>query len=125
MTVSDYGNLCVSIQGRWNRIRVSKNVIRALGLPDYVSLRVNENYTSFLILPCDSKDLMSFKVPTGITSSNKKEFRIFSKAFVDSILEKNGFDTERTYKLYGKYLRDKNAVLFRMITGSVQANDRI
>ena len=67
---------------------------------------------------------MSFKVPSGMTSSREREFRIFSKAFVNRILEQNGFDTERTYRLYGKYLNSENAVFFRMITGTVQLNDR-
>ena len=124
MTGGDLENLCVSIQGRWNRIRVSKGVVRALGFPDYVSLRVNENWTSFLIIPCGGKDLMSFKVPSGMTSSREREFRIFSKAFVNRILEQSDFNTERTYRLNGKYLNGENLVPFRMITGTVQLNDR-
>ena len=125
MTGAELDNLCVSIQGRWNRIRISKNVVRVLGSPEYVCLRVNENLTSFAIMPCDSKDLMSFRVPPGLSGYTKKDFNIYSKAFIVSILEANDFDITRTYRLYGKYSNEKNAVIFRMLKGAVQINDRL
>lgn len=125
MTGAELENLCVSIQGRWNRIRISKNVVRVLGSPEYVCLRVNESLTSFAIMPCDSKDLMSFRVPPGLSGYTKKDFNIYSKAFIVSILEANDFDITRTYRLYGKYSNEKNAVIFRMLTGAVQINDRL
>jgi hypothetical protein len=125
MTGAELENLCISIQGRWNRIRISKNVVRVLGSPDYVCLRVNEKLTSFAIMPCDSKDLMSFRVPPGLSGYTKKDFNIYSKAFIVSILEANDFDITRTYRLYGKYSNEKNAVIFRMLKGTVQINDRL
>lgn len=125
MTGAELDNLCVSIQGRWNRIRISKNVVRVLGSPEYVCLRVNESLTSFAIMPCDSKDLMSFRVPPGLSGYTKKDFNIYSKAFIVSILEANDFDITRTYRLYGKYSNEKNAVIFRMLKGTVQINDRL
>lgn len=125
MTGNELDNLCVSIQGRWNRIRISKSVVRVLGSPDFVCLRVNETLTSFAIMPCDSKDLMSFRVPPGLSGNMKKDFNIYSKAFIESILEANGFAIERTYRLYGKYSSEKNAVIFRMLKGTVQINDRL
>ena len=112
MTDNKQSELSISIQARINTIRVHKNVIRALNNPEYICLRVNEDMSSIAILPCKSSDLMSFRVPEGLLEKQRAEMRIFSKSFIQTVLSRNGLETEATYSLYGKYLEGSNAIIF-------------
>ena len=46
-----------------NCIGISKDAIKALNKPKYISLRVNTKLRSIAIIPCTQNDPMSFEVP--------------------------------------------------------------
>lgn len=104
--------LSISILAKFRTIRVHKNVIRALKNPEFVCLRVNEDMSSIAILPCESSDLMSFRVPDGLLENQRTEMRIYSKSFIQTILSRNGLDTQASYSLHGKFLEGSNAIIF-------------
>lgn len=108
--------LSITINGKQNAIRISKNVIKALGNPKYVCLRVNNNYSSIAILPCSSGDPLSFKVPDEFISKAKSDFRIHSKCFVRSVFTGSRFDVDLSYVFIGTFLEKNNAVVFETST---------
>lgn len=113
-------DLQISLNGSWYSIRIHKSIIRALGSPEYISLRINESIPSIAILPCKSTDFMSFKVPDDFAGNKKVDFKIYSKGFVIGILEKCRLDTEACYIICGKHLGNKNAIVFNVKTAKKQ-----
>ncbi len=82
----------LSLQGARYCISVSKGVIRALGKPSHVTLKVNDANDSISVFPCDEDDAMAFRVPDRLLIDHKCVMRINSKAFVHSIMEANDLD---------------------------------
>ena len=107
----------LSMQGGRNCISVGKGVIRALGTPSHVTLKVSETNDFISVLPCDEDDIMSFRVPTRLLSAHKCVMRINSKRFVHGIMKANNLDVSRTYTLTGEYLPDKNVAVFSLVDG--------
>ena len=44
-------------------LTIGKDIIKSLGYPKHVCLRINESNRSFAIIPCEANDVMSFKIP--------------------------------------------------------------
>lgn len=107
----------LSIQGARNCISIGKGVIRALGAPGHVSLKISDNNDSISVFPCDEDDVMSFRVPAKLLTDHKCVMRINSKRFVHGIMKSNDLDTSRTYTIFGEYLEDKNIAVFSLIDG--------
>ena len=107
----------LSVQGARNCISIGKGVIRALGKPSHVSLKISDSNDSLSVFPCDEDDVMSFRVPTKLFLDHKCVMRINSKRFVHSIMKANDLDISRTYTLSGEYLKDKNTAVFSLVDG--------
>ena len=107
------GCLRISLQGHWKVVHISKDVIRVLGAPSHICLRVNEANDSIAISPCDPSEVLSFKTPEGLLEGRPVKFRIRSQQFVTGFLQANDLDVEKTYFLMGTYLEKTNAVIFR------------
>lgn len=102
----------VSIQGHWSDIQIGKDVIRALGEPSHICLRVNDANHSLALCPCDAAEVLSFKIPVDFLTDPQKKFRIHSTQFVKDLLQANQLDAEKTYSLTGTYSEKINAVVF-------------
>lgn len=107
----------MTIQGGRNCISIGKGVIRALGEPSHVSLKISDNHDSISVFPCDEDDVMAFRVPTKLLIDHHCVMRINSKRFVHGIMRSNGMDITRTYTLSGEYLKDKNITVFSLVDG--------
>ena len=107
----------LSLQGARNCISIGKGVIRALGKPSHVSLKISDNNDSISVFPCDEDDVMSFRVPAKLFSDHKCVMRINSKRFVHGIMKSNDLDISRTYTLSGEYLQNKNTAVFSLVDG--------
>lgn len=102
----------MTIYGKRERIFFTKDVIRILGVPNYICIRVNAGWNSVLIMPCADKDYLSFKVPSGILSEPNKKMEFRSKAFTDTLLKRNGLALQGTYTVQGWYFENRNALIF-------------
>ena len=107
----------MSVQGARNCISIGKGVIRALGKPSHVSLKISDSNDSISVFPCDEDDVMAFRVPNKLFLDHKCVMRINSKRFVHGIMKSNDLDTSRTYTLSGEYLKDKNTAVFSLVDG--------
>ena len=105
----------MSLQGKHNCISIGKGVIKALGTPTHVSLKISDTHDSISVFPCDEDDVMAFRVPAKLFVDHKCVMRINSKRFVLGIMKTNNLDTRRTYTLSGEYLKEKNAAVFSLV----------
>lgn len=116
----------LSVQGAKNCISIGKGVIRALGKPSHVSLKISDKNGFISVFPCDEDNVMSFKVPTRLFLDHKCVMRIYSKRFVQGLMKSNDLDVSRTYTLSGDYLEDKNIAVFSLVDGvSLRANKEL
>lgn len=107
-------HLNITVKGARNRIYISKDVIRALGVPPYVCIKINEDMSSLAIQPGEEKEYMSFKVPDQLFDSHKHEFTVHSKSFVYTLLSANKLDTTKNYPLRGICSQLENAIVFKL-----------
>ena len=105
----------MSLQGKHNCISIGKGVIKALGMPTHVSLKISDTHDSISVFPCDEDDVMAFRVPAKLFVDHKCVMRINSKRFVLGIMKTNNLDTSRTYTLSGEYLKEKNSAVFSLV----------
>lgn len=107
----------ITLQGARSCISIGKGVIRALGKPSHVSLKISDTHDSISVFPCDEDDVMSFRVPVRLLTDHRCVMRINSKRFVHGIMRSNDLDTAKTYTLSGEYLKEKNMAVFSLIDG--------
>lgn len=112
-------NIEVTFHGAENRLSIGKDVIRALGAPSHVSIKMSDSHDAISISPCDEDDAMAFKVPERFFSDHRCIMRINSMRFVHGIMRANHMDIGRTYKVKGKYMTVPNAAVFCLADGVV------
>lgn len=106
--------LNVSIYGRESALNIGKDVLRVLGAPKNVCLKVSLRMDSFVVMPCDENDVLSFHVPDDFMLNSHRMMRIISKSFVTGLLVMNDLEIDHTYNISGTYLDKNNAVIFNM-----------
>lgn len=104
----------VSLYGKQNAINIGKDVLRVIGAPTHITIKINKEMDSFIVMPCEGKAPMSFRVPENIMLDRHKQMKITSQSFVIGLLSVNGLEIERTYKIEGIYSEKNNAVVFNM-----------
>ncbi len=107
----------MTVQGGRNCISIGKGVIKALGKPSHVSIKISDTHDSLSVFPCDEDDVMSFRVPAKLFKDHKCVMRIHSKRFVHGIMLTNNLDITRSYTLTGEYLEEQNTAIFSLIEG--------
>lgn len=107
-------SLRVSLSGKRDVMHIYKDVIRVLGAPEYISIRLAPKMDSLLIEPCGAKDPLPFKVPDDLYLNSDVAMRLSSQSFVKGLMIHNDMDIEQTYRIIGTYIEEKNAVVFRM-----------
>ena len=101
----------ILIQPYKNSLTIGKDIIKSLGYPKHVCLRINDTNHSFAIIPCEAKDVMSFKTPENLFTNSKCVFRIYSKGFMINLLLKYNLDPTCVYSCKGIYSQKLNAVI--------------
>ena len=111
------GAIELSILGARCCIGVGQGVIRALGNPTHVTMKISDSHDSLRMFPCDEDDVMSFRVPVRLFCDHSCVMRINSKRFVHGLMRSNNMDVTRTYTLSGVYVPDKNVAVFSLVDG--------
>ena len=55
--------LDLSLLGKEDAIGIGKEVVKALGVPQYVTFKVKDNNGSIIIIPCEKEDVCPSKSP--------------------------------------------------------------
>lgn len=118
-------SLLASIYGKKNTLFIGKDVLRVLGGPTHICLKVNQKMDSFLVTPCAEKDPMSFKVPKDILMTPRPEMHVVSQSFVIGLLAMNDLDFENTYNMSGIYSEKHNAVVFNMADARLYEKNKL
>lgn len=106
--------LYLMVHKNFDYISFSKDVIRLLGYPRYITIKINKKLNSIAVFPCTAKGYMSFKVPEKLFTNTHEQMRIWSKEFIiwmNSITQKS---PEETYQISGEYSSRHNLVYFPM-----------
>lgn len=111
--------LRMSFYGRYNSMQIGKDVMRVLGAPPYIAIRVNREMNSLLIEGAVEKHKLSFKVPSDIYENHNRQMIINSMSFVISMMTLNNMDLAETYTIEGVYSEKNNAVVFDMNASKV------
>lgn len=101
----------MTLQGARCCISIGKGVIKALGKPSHVSIKISDSHDSLSVFPCDEDDVMAFRVPLKLFTDHRCVMRINSKQFVHGIMRTNQMDTSKTYVLSGEFLEEKNTAV--------------
>ena len=101
----------MTLRGKSDCIGLGRELVRGLGTPAYIKLLISENYDELVFTPCNEKEVMSFKVPDQ-NNAHHLGMRIFSKAFVHEVLERNNLDKTKTYAFIGTYMNGQAAIVF-------------
>ena len=80
----------MTLQGARCCISIGKGVIKALGKPSHVSIKISDSRDSLSIFPCDEDDVMAFRVPLKLFTDHRCVMRINSKQFVHGIILSSG-----------------------------------
>lgn len=115
--------LDISIYGRKKAIHIGKDILRLLGGPEFICIRINKEMDSLIISPCGGKELISFKVPQDIMFNSDRMMRVSSRSFVSGILTMNNMSDRVTYKITGIYLEKNNAVAFKISDARVYGEE--
>ena len=116
--------LNLSLYGKSNSIHICRDIIRILGFPKYISLKIKGN-KYIAILPCDVKEFMSFLVPLNLFSDKNGQFKITSKDFITSTFCKNNLDINKSYLIAGDYSEKENVVFFNMENHRIIINGKM
>lgn len=114
----------MTLQGARCCISIGKGVIKALGKPSHVSIKISDSHDSLSVFPCDEDDVMAFRVPLKLFTDHRCVMRINSKQFVHGIMRTNQMDTSKTYVLSGEFLEEKNTAVFSLVEASVFVHKR-
>ena len=109
-------NLTVSIMGKEGAIGIHKNIVRSLGCPNYLCLRVSRSNNSFLLRPCNADDKLSFQMPQDFLNDHHINYRIRSLRFVQDLLSINKLDKNGSYYLTGQMLKNNIAIVFPLVS---------
>lgn len=115
----------ISVQGYRNAISIGKDVIRLLGSPTHVCLKIHRDGSRIILAPCAADDVMSFKVPENLFTNHHTVFRLHSKQFVHSIMTENGMDLTLSYTVPGIYNEKKNVACFDLKENHLSEQRRI
>ena len=111
--------LRISFYGRQNCIQLGKDVVRVLGAPPYIAIRINPEMDSVLIESAEEKHKLSFKVPEDICMNKNRQMVINSTSFVVGMMTRNELDLKETYQIEGVYSEKNNAVVFNIKDATV------
>ncbi len=109
-----YSNkLVIIFLGDRNGIGFSKSIIRVLGYPSFISIKVTEDFSSLAVVPCEAKEVLSFRVPEKLFE-RKPGFRIYSQKFLDTAMSVHKLERKKSYQCVGHYNEEQNAVVFTL-----------
>lgn len=113
----------ILLQPYHNSITIGKDIVKSLGFPKYVCLRINEQTNSFAIIPCDPDAALSFKVPERLFETHHCVFRLNSKPFMVNLIMKYNLDPANVYTCKGIYSKKVNAVIVRLDAENLQVRN--
>ena len=110
--------MTIAIDLKKMRIRIHKKVLHAIGKPKYIQLLVNPGIKAVAVRAVAQDEPHEYAErisPLDMMSENS--FELYSKTFINKLPELiNGRDTNKTYRLYGFFVKEQNMAVFSLDT---------
>lgn len=103
----------IHIDFKKNRIRIHRNVLHALGNPDYVLLLVNPLEQLIAVKPCNRSDSRAHHISWS-AAVRKTSFEIYSASFLNELQLCGDWDERHGYRIYGDAISKYGLVQFRI-----------
>ena len=96
---------------RWNRIRIKRSTIFAIGYPKRVRILIHPEKKQFVIQPCNNYETLSFKIPKDL-NNDQHGFELSSMQLMDLLSQTMNWDWNKSYRVYGYYVEKENVIVF-------------
>ncbi len=108
-----------------SRVRIHKQTLYMLGMPDYIELLVNPDRLLIAIRASKLRTSIAHKINWNKLCS-KNSFEIFSKCFIMRLTEIcASINSERSYRLIGNYCSCENIVYFDLTKAFTVSGERL
>lgn len=95
-------------------VRISLNILQALGEPKYIALMINQNDRTIAYIGSSRNDRAALKVRYDNVSTLKAGKVVCSVKFVRKVFRLEGWDSNFRYRMSGKYIDGANIVYFNL-----------
>lgn len=93
-------------------IRINKETLQLLGNPSHILLSINPTECSLIILPTNRLDSKALNISKNL---NKNSISLYSTFLVNQLKKIcDVFDGEKSYKIFGEYMKSNAVVKFDM-----------
>ena len=107
---------------KWYKIRINQQTILDMGYPTMVRMLISPEKKELVVQPCNSYEKLSFKVPNDF-GEDSHGFELSSIALTDLLVDTMGWDMDTHYRVYGRYIKKENIVVFDLKKFEVVLND--
>ncbi len=112
----------ISFYGKTGCIRIFKQSIRAIGMPNFIQFRISSDATSLVLEPFDRITLTSFRVPQQIDKEESR-MEVYSKGFINGLARRMNWNSDGSYRVLGKVLRKQGIVLYDLSKAEIIPSD--
>jgi len=127
--VCPVNKLKLSINGKEGRIRIGRGVVDVLRDSQFLSIYMSPDNDAIMVKPCEEKEFLSIKIGDRSKDKHRDGLRLYSLAFVTDLMDKRGWDFNRTYHMTGEYVKSYNAVVFFLknatVVSDAQTEERV
>lgn len=96
------------------RIRIHKNTLHSIGVPDNILLLVNPEDRTLAIQRCDYSDLRAHHI-SWASLVNKKSFELYSRPLVKSLHDIcSNWQDKQSYRIYGEIIPSEGVAQFHL-----------
>ena len=96
---------------RYYRMRINKQSFFTIGYPKRIRLLIHPERKELVIQPCNKYETLSFKVPNDFNEDNHG-FELNSIKLTEMLADDIGWDMNKSYRIYGRYVEKENVVVF-------------
>lgn len=101
----------LSFSMKRRRVLIYRSTLRCLGMPKNIRFLLNIKKKKIAVQVCEAIDRDCFKIPM-IKDGSKEPFEITSINFINMIYKAAGWDSESTYRIFGRAYPDNRLVEF-------------
>ena len=115
----------ISICGNRGEISLGSSMIAMLGRPHYVTFKISKKKDSLIFFPCESTNVLAYRVNDNAYITRGSRVRIKGKSFIRELLLENGLDADINYAVPGIHISEKGLIVFRMEHAFVNAESEL
>ena len=104
-------NVCTSFYLRRSTIHLHRSTLNRINTPQFVRFLISHNRKTFVVRSCEIKDFHSFRVHMD-QAGKASNAEIHSYGLCEFVTWVNRWDSNTSYRVYGKAFPDQGVALF-------------